>query len=153
MTKAKWDLQRLGKNSEERFLEEWLNFEIDGSLGDPLPVCPVLGSHLYHIYGLWCERHGERKRGAKDLISLCGKQHGWRAGDSCATWDTFQDRTIKKRKMIIPGPATLAEAAKRAGEHQGRRARLVIPQKDGQTMAEWLTDGYFTFGQAAGLIE
>lgn len=153
MTKAKRDLQRLGKNSEERFLEEWLHFEIEGTLGDPLPVCPVLGSHLYRVYETWCDRHGERKRGAKDLISLCGKQHGWSAGESRKTWESFTDQTIKKRKMVVPGPATLAEAAKRAGGYPDRGRRLVIPQKDGQTLMEWLTDGYYTFGQAAGMIE
>lgn len=155
-TKAKRDLQGISSSSELRFLQEWLALELDGTDGRPLPVCPCLGSHLYRVYEVWCERNGERKRAAKDFISAAGKRHGWRAGESCATWLDFNDRSeksIKKRKMIIPSPADFATAMQRdRGDPYGER-RTVIPQPSGKTLTEWLTDGYFEFALRAGLAE
>ena len=150
ITRAKEDLQELGKSSEERFINEWLQLELEGPDGHIIPLCPCLGSHLYRVYEQWCERHGERKRGAKDLISCAGKRHGWSSGESRATWTDANDRTVKKRKMIVPSSGDLAEALKRVpGSHRYRKT--VLPQPDSVTLAEWLTDGYLAFAMAAGI--
>lgn len=149
MTKAKSDLRLLGESSEQRFIEEWLKLELEGPSGQILPVCPCLGSHLYKMYELWCERHGERRRGAKELISCAGKRHGWSAGESRATWVDANDRTIKKRKMVVPSTADLAEALKRVPESHRTYNKHVLPQPETVTLAEWLTDGFLTFAQAA----
>lgn len=148
MTRAKQDLQHLGASSEERFVLEWLGLELENSMGDPLPVGPVLGSHLYKVYETWCERNGERKRGMKDLINLCGKRHGWVAGASSMTHETLTSTKKKNRKMIIPSDADLALSARKATS-----PRDIVQKVDGQSGAAWLTAGYFAFAIAAGLIE
>jgi putative DNA primase/helicase len=138
MTKAKQDLVDLGKSSEERFVHEWMRGEMENTEGDPIPFIPCLGSQLFSLYGHWCERHGERRRGMKDLVSLCGKMPGWRAGDSTPTWATLNDRSVKKRKMIIP-PETLLTGS----PQQLQRERFT-------TQAEWLTACHFEFQKAIG---
>jgi putative DNA primase/helicase len=152
MTKAKSDLIELGRSSEERFVEEWIALEMESPDGKTLPFGPCLGSHLYRAYELWCERHGERKRGAKDLISCVGKRHGWQAGESRATWTDLHDRSIKKRKMVVPSPGDLAEALKKSPMPEDRwTGAHVYPQPEGSTLAEWLTTGYLAFAQAMGI--
>lgn len=136
MTKAKQDLIDLGTSSEERFVKEWIAGELEGIDGDPLPFCPCLGSHLYQVYGRWCESHGERRRGIKDLISLCGKMPGWRAGSSVPTWTNLKNREIKNRKMVIPTEVIILDNAL-------KRDRF-------GSNAEWLTACFFAFEQAMG---
>lgn len=139
MTKAKQDLVDLGKSSEERFLHEWIAGELEGPDGDLLPCVPCLGSHLYKAYEAWCNRHGERTRGMKDLISLAGKQTGWQAGASMPTWTTLKDRQTKNRKMIVP-----AETAMTASPPDLARDRY-------STKSEWLTACFFAFENVLGV--
>jgi putative DNA primase/helicase len=137
MTAAKSELIELGASSEDRFLREWMAGEIEDKDGEMLPFIPCLGSHLYQAYSLWCEQHGERRRGAKDLLSLAGKQPGWTAGKSCPTWTSLVDRTNKNRKMVVP-----AESAVEGGPSGARHAR------GAKSKAEWLTACFFAFSQA-----
>lgn len=137
MTKAKQDLVDLGKSSEERFLHEWMAGELEAPDGDILPFAPCLGSHLYRAYEAWCDRHGERKRGMKDLISLAGKQPGWSAGAASPTWTTLQDRTTKNRKMIVPSEVQIVNPTYQRDRFSSK--------------AEWLTAGYFAFETALGI--
>lgn len=136
MTKAKGDLVELSASSEDRFIKEWLAGQLEGPQGDPLPVCPCLGSHLFTEYSRWCEGHGERRRGSKDLISLVSKQPGWRAGESVGTLDTLGGSTVKNRKMVIPPEFVVT------GDHARDRYT---------SQAEWLAVGFFAFATAAGL--
>lgn len=53
MTRAKSDLIELGKDSIERFMEQWL-----AGLLDPIPVAPVRSTDLYRLYREWCARQG-----------------------------------------------------------------------------------------------
>lgn len=142
MTRAKQDLIDLGTSSEERFLRDWTRGDAENGKGDALPFCPCTGSQLYIAYERWCEAHGERKRGRKDLISLAGKQPGWRAGEAVPTWSTQLDRDIKNRKMVIPADSDLQIA----GSHPDalRRDRYT-------SQAEWLTACFFAFEEALGV--
>ena len=149
-TKAKSDLRLLGESSEQRFLEEWLGLELEGPDGAIIPLCPCLGSHLYRVYEAWCDRNGERRRGMKELISCAGKRHGWSAGESRATWADINDRTVKKRKMLIPSSADLAAAQALAPDDRLHK-RLVYPKPDAMSLSDWLTESYFLFAQAAGI--
>ena len=146
MTRSKSDLQELGKSSEERFLEEWIRLELEGPEGDVIPFCPCLGSHLYRLYERWCEKHGERKRGQKDLISLCGKTDGWSAGESNPTWVDLSDRTIKNRKMIIPPEHAITSSIERCSTG---KQRDFLRDKYG-SKAEWLTACFYSFSLAGG---
>ena len=142
MTRAKQDLIDLGTSSEERFLRDWTRGDAENGKGDALPFVPCTGSQLYIAYGRWCDAHGERKRGRKDLISLAGKQPGWRAGEAVPTWSTLLDRDIKNRKMVIPADSDLQIA----GSHPDalRRDRYT-------SQAEWLAACFFAFEEALGV--
>ena len=136
MTKAKGDLVDLSASSEDRFVKEWLAGQLEGPQGDPLPVCPCLGSHLFTEYSRWCEAHGERRRGSKDLISLISKQPGWRAGESVGTLLNLDASTTKNRKMVIP-PEFIVH-----GDNARDRCT---------SQTQWLTVGFFAFATAADL--
>jgi putative DNA primase/helicase len=144
MTNAKADLIELGKSSEERFVQEWLNLEIESATGEPLPLCPCLGSHLFKAYCLWCERQGERRRGMKDLIGLIGKMPGWRAGKSVPTWTDLQNPQNKNRKMIIPASGALSGSLTK----NPRQQDFLLEKFSSQ--AEWLTAGFFAFAECVG---
>lgn len=148
MTQAKQDLIELGLSSEERFLLEWQRLEIEGKDGEPVPFCPCLGSHLYRVYEDWCKRQGEfRPRPSNHFMNFFAKQGGWAAGKSDATWVNLKDKTVKNRKMVIPGETAMLDAIKRAPPSSGqhRLARELCGSK-----AEWLTVCFFAFEAAIG---
>lgn len=149
MTKAKAELIEESLSSEERFIGEWMRGELESIDGEALPFCPCLGSHLYIIYERWCERNGERKRGIKDLISLCGKMNGWVAGVPSSTFLNLKDRAIKSRKMIIPNEAELQASLKNGNSIIQQR----IQREKFDSKTQWLTACFFEFGNASGLIE
>lgn len=147
MTSAKQDLIDLGRSSEERFVREWQAGEIENVDGETIPFVPCLGSHLFKVYEGWCEAHGERRRGMKDLISHVGKIHGWRAGQSVATYDVIGSTTVKNRKLVIP-PESDVELAwkKRITDATPSWAR-----EKHATQQQWLTACFFEFEQKAGV--
>jgi hypothetical protein len=128
VTRAKADLQDLGKSSEDRFISEWIGLDVHGEHGQVIPVCPCLGTHLYKVYETWCDARGERKRPMPTFINMVKKLHGWSAAEARAGWaedlpltkpvgtsdDYWQrqlsSRTRKVRKMVIPSPAAQLEA-------------------------------------------
>ncbi|MCK9386148.1 MAG: DUF5906 domain-containing protein [Nevskia sp.] len=149
MTEAKQDLIDLGLSSEERFLREWQQLQVEGRDGDPVPFCPCLGSSLYRVYEEWCKRQGEfRPRPANHFMNFFAKQGGWAAGKSDATWVSLIDKTVKNRKMVVPGEAVMLDAIKRAPPSSGqhRLARELCGSK-----AEWLTTCFFAFEAATGV--
>jgi putative DNA primase/helicase len=148
MTEAKQDLIDLGLSSEERFLREWQRLEVEGRDGEPVPFCPCLGSSLYRVYEDWCKRQGEfRPRPANHFSNFFAKQGGWSAGKSDATWVSLNDKTVKNRKMVVPGDLAMLDAIKRAAPSSGqhRLARELCGSK-----AEWLTVCFFAFEAAIG---
>ena len=146
MTAAKQDLIDLGMGSEERFLREWQQLELEGSDGQVMPFCPCLGRHLYQVYEGWCKRQGEfRPRPANHFVNYIGKQAGWSAGKSDATWLTLKDKTIRNRKMVLPSTDAMTAALKNAppGSQQTNLMRDRFESK-----AEWLTACFFAFEYA-----
>jgi len=139
MTGAKRDLVVQSTSSEERFIQEWTAAEIEGPDGRPVPVCPCLGSDLYQLYRRWCEQRGERTRRMQDLIGHVSKLHGWRAGKTPNTWNHFQDRTHRKRKLVIPSKSAIERAIAADPKQEIYRESAFKEQ------IEWLTSGYLTF--------
>ncbi|MCK9386095.1 MAG: DUF5906 domain-containing protein [Nevskia sp.] len=143
MTEAKQDLIDLGLSSEERFLREWQQLQVEGRDGDPLPFVPCLGSHLYRAYESWCKGNGEfRPRPANHVINFFAKQPGWSAGKPESTWTTLIDKKIKGRKMVVPCGQAMIEATAFNG------FQLTMLRDRFGSKAEWLTAGYFAFERA-----
>ena len=146
MTEAKADLIELGLSSEERFVRDWRQLELVAPDGGILPFCPCLGSHLYAVYESWCKVNGEfRPRPANHFLNYLGKQPGWTAGKSDATWTNMRDKTVKNRKMVVPAAEDVAAAMK----HAPPGSDLVNLTRDKfGSKAEWLTQCFFAFEQA-----
>jgi putative DNA primase/helicase len=148
MTEAKQDLIDLGMGSEERFLREWGRLELEGRDGEVLPFCPCLGSHLYRVYEDWCKRQGEfRPRPANHFLNYIGKQPGWSSGKPESTWSTLKDKSIKSRKMVVPGVQAMTDAVKHAPPASVQHD---LPRDRFGTKAEWLTACFFEFERAMG---
>jgi putative DNA primase/helicase len=148
MTGAKQDLIQQSLSSEDRFIADWMNLEIEGPDGDPLPFCPCLGSHLYRAYEVWCNSAGERARRMQEVIGLVGKKSGWQAGKPQHTWTNLQDPTDKIRKLIVPSDTDMADAAARDKSHAKTQTRLLRERFD--TKAAWMTACFFAFETAMG---
>ena len=144
MTSSKRDLIEQSTSSEDRFVRDWINLDAYASDGSVLPLCPCLGTDLYRAYQYWCDIHGERRRRMQDLIGHCNKRDQWTAGRSERTWLSFQDRSYRNRKMVVPSDADMAAALTRCDS--GEQARHM--RERFETKTEWLTSGYFAFNQA-----
>jgi putative DNA primase/helicase len=146
MTRSKADLQDLGRGSVERFVHEWQRLEVVDQDGEPLPLCPCLGSHLYAVYRKWCDRVGERDLGDKRLIGHVKKMHGWTAGQSEPTWRSFSERITTNRKLVVPSKEAMTEAINNCSTD--RQEKLHPDQF--ATKKDWLTHCFFRFRDAAG---
>ena len=147
MTRSKKDLMELGLGSVERFAAEWMRLELPDHQGEGvLPLCPCLGSQLYAVYRKWCDRVGERDLGDKRLIGHFKKLHGWTAGQSEPTWKGLHDQTTTNRKLVVPS----VQAMTAANDHcsSGWQERLHPDRYP--TKKDWLTQGFFSFANAAG---
>ena len=73
MTDAKRQLISVSKSSELRFVDEWIDGDLD------LPVGPVLSVDLYQAYARWCDRSGERRsmRSREQFLNAVGHMVGW----------------------------------------------------------------------------
>ena len=146
MSESKGDLIQQSASSEDRFVREWRGLQCTAGDGAVLPFCPCLGSDLYRAYQLWCDRNGERRRRAQDLIGYCNKIHGWTAGKPERTWVSFQDRKWRNRKMVVPNPVEMERSVQDCAT--GTQERLLLPAYESK--AAWLTAGYFAFSSAIG---
>jgi len=147
MSASKADLIQQSASSEDRFIREWRGLEAETNEGVVLPFCPCAGADLYRAYQQWCLRHGERTRRAQDLIGYCNKLHGWRAGQSERTWNHFQDRNYRNRKLVVPEPVEVERAV--AYCQSGQQAKLTLAAHESKTA--WLTAGFFAFQAALGV--
>jgi putative DNA primase/helicase len=146
MSESKGDLIQQSASSEDRFVREWRGLQCTAGDGAVLPFCPCLGSDLYRAYQLWCDRNGERRRRAQDLIGYCNKLHGWTAGKTERTWASFQDRSYRARKMVVPNPIEVDRSVLDCAT--GTQARLLLSAHESKTA--WMTAGYFAFSSAIG---
>lgn len=138
MTRAKTDLIEMSRDSVSSFLLEWMGGEISNA-----PFCPCLGTHLYIIYKRWCDNVGERSpRSQKQFIGSIKMMPGWRAGESVVTLDNLRSTNKVNRKMVIPPNDLLQKHI--TGDKS-------CAKDDNTTQAEWLTDAFYAFSQAAGL--
>lgn len=134
MTRAKADLIEVSLDSVQRFLAEWHAGEVKKA-----PFVPCQGSHLYTVYKRWCDASGERlPRSMAQFISTVRNQPRWRAGQPLQTYESFNDKTPRNRKMVIPPDELIATAPD------------PLPRGD-KTQAEWLTACFFKFSQEAEL--
>lgn len=146
MTAAKEDLIELGRSSEERFFREWQRLEVDGKNGEPLPLCPCLGSALYRVYEDWCKRQGEfRPRPSNHFINFIGKQPGWQAGKPVHTWSDSYKTDTRRRRMVIPSEKAM-EDAKKADWAGGNQKNLV--RECFASATDWISAGHEAFLRA-----
>lgn len=72
MTAAKQALIGLSKGSEARFIDAWIEGDLE------LPVCPCKSTDLYAKYLSWCKRNGEFKpRPSSQFFGWIGNMPGW----------------------------------------------------------------------------
>lgn len=151
MTKAKADLINQAASSEERFIKEWKNLELESDDGETVPFCPCLGSHLYRFYERWCRMSGEiRPRPMNQFIGYLAKLQGWQAGASVRTLDNLTEHAkaagqFKNRKMVIPSETAMNEVLKLSPK--GSRQEMLMQRTD-EPKYLWLTRGFFAFDQA-----
>lgn len=143
-TKAKDDLRVLGMNSVQLFLREWTTLELETPGGKVVPFCPCLGSQLYETYQAWCRRTVARDIGMKIFMSYVTKRPGWEGGKSQPTWDNFQNRRVKNRKMIVPNPDEML----RALDHDATGCIERLQRDQFESKRDWLTAGFFAFSDA-----
>lgn len=141
MTRSKESLAELGRPSVERFVRAWQRLEVEARNGDPLPFVPCQCSDLYDAYRKWCQKVGTRETGAQHLNDYCDRIPGWNAARSEATWNNFQDKKTKNRRMVVPDPVSVASAA--VHEPGGRQPELV--RERFASKKDWLTAGHFAF--------
>lgn len=131
MTSAKQDLINLGKGSEERFVEDWIN-------GDtPHPVCPCASVDLYKAYQRWCKLNGvNHPRELNQFIGYLGKLVGWAKLRERIFTNTHYGGDQTQAVCIHP-PKILLE------QHKTDNA-------EGRHKAQWLTDCVLTFRETLG---
>ena len=97
MTKAKEDLIELGKDSTERFWDQWVGKQI------PLSVCACKTEDLYNAYRYWCTKEGIVKPAqANTFLGNCAK----RPGATRARRQHFVNlqSTVKEQSTVIFPP-------------------------------------------------
>ena len=112
-------------------------------------LLPLPCSQLYKAYELWCDHHGERKRGMKDLISLAGKNNP--DGGQGKRWAPGPPSTTappRTAKIVIP-TETAVDMAWKAHRHDWHRPAGPGQLQQPEGMAHRLP--LFAFEQAMGL--
>lgn len=131
MTKAKQDLIILSAGSDELFLHEWREGNIDS-----LPFAPAGTAGVYAEYLAWCKRNGEPyPRPAKHFWATAGKP-GWFVGRADRYVDIHSSTTVTWR-CVIPPAALLA-----------RHASTEVLPREGLSKTKWLTECYFFVEEA-----
>jgi putative DNA primase/helicase len=126
MTEAKENLIKLSAGSDEIFLQEWRDGNVEG-----LPFAPAGTALVYAEYLAWCKRNGEPyPRPAKHFWATAGKP-GWNIGRPDRYVDLHSSTTISWRCVIPP-----EELLKRYAD------KAVLP-REGISRTRWLTDCYF----------
>lgn len=129
LTSAKQDLINLGKGSEERFVDEWVNGDLEH------PVCPCASADLYRAYHKWCRNNGvSHPREMNQFIGYLGKTPGWVTGERGRV-RVFKDLLYSgeplQQRAVIPPENVLQKHKKNNTE--------------GKIKIQWLTDCFLAF--------
>lgn len=139
MTAAKRDLIDLSLGSVERFLALWQEGDVQLG-GETLPFVPCASADLYQAYKRWCVQEGiARPREQSAFLGQIAKLPGWKRGHADRYASFHATGSTVRCRMVVPGEAELADAAKRAHRDDDPRRR---PE---ETLANWHTRGYFAF--------
>lgn len=102
MTQAKADLIDMGKDSTERFFDEWLGKHL------PLPVVICKSEDFYDAYRWWCQRQGIGKPAqANTLIARCAN----RSGAMKARKNIYIGELSSKQQVMLLYPPGADQAA------------------------------------------
>jgi putative DNA primase/helicase len=117
MTAAKRELASVSASSEQRFIAEWCDRDLQ------LPVGPVLSQDLYRSYVRWCERSGERRsmRTREQFLNTVGRLRGWEKRKARVLMGGDQAKPLN---VVVP-PADVLE-------------RCGTAQRPDQAAPEWL---------------
>lgn len=128
MTRSKQDLIDINLDSTDRFIQEWLDGELE------FPVCPVLSEDLYKTYSDYCKKNGViRPRDMGQFVGNIAKTYGWSKQKPRIYSDYNFIGEPKQRAVIVP-PETLHT------EKQKKTADLSISQ--------WVTTCCLDFKEA-----
>lgn len=131
MTRAKEDLITLSAGSDELFIKEWRDGNVDG-----LPFAPAGTAVVYAEYLAWCKRNGEPyPRPAKHFWATASKP-GWDIGRPDRYTDLHSSSTVTWR-CVIP-PETLI----------ARHGDQAVQRREGVSKTRWLTECYFYVEEA-----
>jgi hypothetical protein len=102
MTQAKADLIDMGKDSTERFFDDWVNKHL------PLPVVTCKSEDFYDAYRWWCVRQGIGKPAqANTLIARSAN----RSGAMKARKNIYVGETSTKTQVMLLYPPGVDQAA------------------------------------------
>lgn len=128
ITKSKQDLIDINLDSTDRFIQEWLDNELD------YPVCPCLSDDLYKCYSDYCKRNGVvRPRDLGQFSGNLAKSTGWLKIKPRLYSDYNFTGDKKQRAVIVPPEQFYAENHKKQAS---------------QTETEWLTTCVLDFKEA-----
>lgn len=126
MTASKEELIHLSKQSEDRFVEEWMAGET------PHPFSPCTSQDLYTAYQRWCRANGVRYPAeSHKFLGKVKKMEGWVGGRRYVYDSTWCNGQAKQRSMVIPPDPLLRQYGH--------------PRPEDKTQAQWLTEELFEF--------
>lgn len=111
MTRSKQDLIDINLDSTDRFIQEWLEGELE------FPVCPVLSEDLYKAYSDYCKKNGViRPRDMGQFVGNIAKTYGWSKQKPRIYADYNFTGEPKQRAVIIPHETLHTEKQKKTAD-------------------------------------
>ena len=119
MTRSKQDLIALNLESTDKFIQEWLDGDLD------IPICPCVSEDLYRAYTRFCEVNGVRNR--RELNQVLGsivKMQGFKRERPMLYTDYNCIGIQKQATVVIPPDINSLDKHKKTAD---------------QTKSQWLT--------------
>ena len=119
MTRSKQDLIALNLESTDKFIQEWLDGDLD------IPICPCVSEDLYRAYTRFCEVNGVRNR--RELNQVLGsivKMQGFKRERPMLYTDYNCVGIQKQATVVIPPDINSLDKHKKTAD---------------QTKSQWLT--------------
>jgi putative DNA primase/helicase len=131
LTDAKVALISLSLPTETRFINDWVNGDLD------IPVSPCLASDLYSAYLKWCRMNGEvRPRASNMFHGIVARLPGWEKKRARCYADYHCNGKTDPKYFIIPPLKLLQENG--------------TAQPENEDQAIWLSRAYLDFFNAQG---